>query len=279
MHTPIIKNILTSIQKVLDIKNTLLDLTFGYGNLSIPFIEKGYNVIGVDADFNVLSTVDELSIKYSNFTFYLDNFFHFIHSKNFKLLKPDGVIIDCGLSDHQINNAFSYRNNKDLKFKIGGNSIKTKALIKNKNSTKMLKILNQYGSGKISLNTVKNIVKSNVKSNYDLFKSIKFDINLAKTIFYALFNYENDYINKISNAIVTIITSNVNVKIMIFCFNSLEVSIVKNLQKHFNISYKKIEYLEYTKDVFVETYVLQKNTDIPDGNYLDEHYINLDYEQ
>ena len=256
-HKPILLN---EVIEGLDIKSdgVYLDLTLGRAGHSKEILKRlSLNglLIGIDQDEEAISysrvELSKISNRYkivkSNFS-YIKNI---LSDLNISTL--DGALFDLGVSSPQFDEdyrGFSYRFNNKLDMRMDLSSSLTAYDVVNTYSFKeLLRVFKEYGEDKYSYNIAKNIVKERdikpIVTTFDLVDIIKRSKPLkelnkvghpAKQIFQAIRIEVNNELNVLKKALEDVINSlNINGRVCVITFHSLEDRIVKNLFKKYSV--------------------------------------------
>ncbi len=251
-----------SFLKPQDEKN-YLDGTFGQGGHSKEILSKANcNVFAIDRDSESYSFAKKLENEFpNNFSFKSARFSEINRIiKSHRVQKFDGLILDLGVSNTQLNNperGFSFSSDGPLDMRMDRkSSLFTAEKIINEFSEKQLSdIFFYYGdernSRKIASSIVKQRKKRMIKTTFALSEIIKKINNYDKKhpatrVFQSLRIFVNDelreldlFLNHIRNILKT------EARIVILSFHSLEDRIVKNFfKKNSNIKKKIVDQKE-----------------------------------
>ena len=151
----------------LDIKSNgiYLDCTLGGGGHSREILLNGGKLIGIDKDKDAIMAADSaLKATYGNYTLINDDF-----KKDIEILdklnidKIDGVLMDLGVSSHQINSAergFSYMADAVLDMRMNQEQTLSAYQVVNEYPyEKLAKIIWEYGEDKLSRKIASRIVE------------------------------------------------------------------------------------------------------------------------
>jgi 16S rRNA (cytosine1402-N4)-methyltransferase len=227
-----------------------VDCTVGGGGHSFALLSKMpcIRLFCIDQDEDAIRYAKKRLHEYqSQTTFIMDNF------KNLKTIlalhkinKVDGIIMDIGVSNHQIQNSnrgFSYTQDGPLDMRMD-RAMPTNAydIINNYSEENLIKIFYEYGQESNSKRIVKNILKKRenetIKTTAELAEIVnqsvsgidRKDITKIKArIFQALrieINAELDVLNIGLQDAITLL--NVGARILIISWHSLEDKIVKD---------------------------------------------------
>ena len=256
-HKPILLN---EVIEGLDIKSdgVYLDLTLGRAGHSKEILKRlSLNglLIGIDQDEEAISysrvELSKISNRYKIVKSNFSNIKNILSDLNISTL--DGALFDLGVSSPQFDEdyrGFSYRFNNKLDMRMDLSSSLTAYDVVNTYSFKeLLRVFKEYGEDKYSYNIAKNIVKERdikpIVTTFDLVDIIKRSKPLkelnkaghpAKQIFQAIRIEVNNELNVLKKALEDVINSlNVDGRVCVITFHSLEDRIVKNLFKKYSV--------------------------------------------
>ena len=256
-HKPILLN---EVIEGLDIKSNgvYLDLTLGRAGHSKEILKRlSLNglLIGIDQDEEAISysrvELSKISNRYKIVKSNFSNIKNIMSDLNISTL--DGALFDLGVSSPQFDEdyrGFSYRFNNKLDMRMDLSSSLTAYDVVNTYSFKeLLRVFKEYGEDKYSYNIAKNIVKERdikpIVTTFDLVDIIKRSKPLkelnkvghpAKQIFQAIRIEVNNELNVLKKALEDVINSlNINGRVCVITFHSLEDRIVKNLFKKYSV--------------------------------------------
>ena len=256
-HKPILLN---EVIEGLDIKSdgVYLDLTLGRAGHSKEILKRlSLNglLIGIDQDEEAISysrvELSKISNRYKIVKSNFSNIKNILSDLNISTL--DGALFDLGVSSPQFDEdyrGFSYRFNNKLDMRMDLSSSLTAYDVVNTYSFKeLLRVFKEYGEDKFSYNIAKNIVKERdikpIVTTFDLVDIIKRSKPLkelnkvghpAKQIFQAIRIEVNNELNVLKKALEDVINSlNINGRVCVITFHSLEDRIVKNLFKKYSV--------------------------------------------
>ena len=256
-HKPILLN---EVIEGLDIKSdgVYLDLTLGRAGHSKEILKRlSLNglLIGIDQDEEAISysrvELSKISNRYKIVKSNFSNIKNILSDLNISTL--DGALFDLGVSSPQFDEdyrGFSYRFNNKLDMRMDLSSSLTAYDVVNTYSFKeLLRAFKEYGEDKYSYNIAKNIVKERdikpIVTTFDLVDIIKRSKPLkelnkaghpAKQIFQAIRIEVNNELNVLKKALEDVINSlNINGRVCVITFHSLEDRIVKNLFKKYSV--------------------------------------------
>ena len=256
-HKPILLN---EVIEGLDIKSdgVYLDLTLGRAGHSKEILKRlSLNglLIGIDQDEEAISysrvELSKISNRHKIVKSNFSNIKNILSDLNISTL--DGALFDLGVSSPQFDEdyrGFSYRFNNKLDMRMDLSSSLTAYDVVNTYSFKeLLRVFKEYGEDKYSYNIAKNIVKERdikpIVTTFDLVDIIKRSKPLkelnkvghpAKQIFQAIRIEVNNELNVLKKALEDVINSlNINGRVCVITFHSLEDRIVKNLFKKYSV--------------------------------------------
>lgn len=256
-HKPILLN---EVIEGLDIKSdgVYLDLTLGRAGHSKEILKRlSLNglLIGIDQDEEAISysrvELSKISNRYKIVKSNFSNIKNILSDLNISTL--DGALFDLGVSSPQFDEdyrGFSYRFNNKLDMRMDlSSSLTAYDVVNNYSFKELLRVFKEYGEDKYSYNIAKNIVKERdikpIVTTFDLVDIIKRSKPLkelnkaghpAKQIFQAIRIEVNNELNVLKKALEDVINSlNINGRVCVITFHSLEDRIVKNLFKKYSV--------------------------------------------
>ena len=235
-----------------------LDLTIGRAGHSqeiLKRLNKNGLLIGFDQDEEAITYSNEVLGKIGqNYKIIKSNFVNvLIELKKLDVNKIDGALFDLGVSSPMFDEdyrGFSYRFNSMLDMRMDQNSSLTAEYIVNNYSFEELyRVFKEYGEDRYSYNIAKNIIKirkneriTTTEQLVEIIKNSKPKKELsiighpAKQIFQALRIEVNDELNVLEKALEDVIKIlNINGRICVITFQSLEDKIVKKIFKKYSV--------------------------------------------
>ena len=256
-HFPVLLNELISIISPL-YGGTFIDCTFGQGGYSEKILENNKNnIIALDRDKDVLTSVSKLKTKFKNrFQFYNIKFSELDKIK-IKDNKLKGIIFDLGYSFNQIKNSqkgLSFTDRGKLNMKMGINDFSANDIISNMEEKNLTKVFKVFGDERYSKKIAKEIVKKRNEKNIkteDLVQIIdnvkkyqKTKIHNSTKVFQALRILVNKEISELINALVNSFNLiPIGGIIAVVTFHSIEDKIVKFFFKHYSEQRNSSRYL------------------------------------
>ena len=251
MHYSVMLN---EVIESLNLKDTgiYVDATLGYAGHAgeiLKRVKRGF-LFAFDQDINAINySQGKLASIGSNFKIIKSNFCNMKE----ELLKletemVDGILFDLGVSSPQLDEAergFSYHKNAKLDMRMDlDNPLTAFKVVNEYDEKKLAKIIFEYGEEPYARSIAKNIVKERknkpINTTFELVEIIKksmpikktLDKNPARRTFQAIrieVNHELDILEtSLKNALSLL---NINGRIAVITFHSLEDRIVKNLFK------------------------------------------------
>ncbi|HPG91866.1 MAG TPA: 16S rRNA (cytosine(1402)-N(4))-methyltransferase RsmH [Clostridia bacterium] len=251
-HIPVMLN---ECIEALEIKpdGIYVDCTLGGGGHSLEILKRLKNgrLIGIDKDGEALSHCEKKFSEYlDKVTFIRDDF------KNIKNILSrlningvDGILADYGVSSRQLddqNRGFSYIKSAKLDMRMDTSQELTAWKVVNEYSEqKLFEIIRDYGEDRFAKNIAKNIAIARTSKTIDtttelaeiVDKSIPYAVKKtgghpAKRTFQAIRIEVNGELSGLKESVEAMIESlNINGKLSIITFHSLEDKIVKNVFK------------------------------------------------
>ena len=213
-----------------------VDCTLGRAGHSKEILKRlnGGRLIGFDQDDEAIEfSRNELSKISDKFTIISDNFRNFKNDLNSLEIKSiDGVLFDLGVSSPQFDEdyrGFSYNKNATLDMRMNQNSkLTAKDIVNNYSLDELCRVFREYGEEKYSYSIAKNIGKPK--------KELLSAGHPAKQVFQALRIEVNDELNALKEALISAIEMlNVNGRVVVITFQSLEDRIVKNIFRDYSV--------------------------------------------
>jgi len=256
VHIPVLLN---EVIDGLNIKSSgiYVDLTLGRAGHSYEILTRLTNglLIGIDQDSEAIAySKEKLSKLNKNFKVIKGNFRNIDNLlKEININSIDGALFDLGVSSPQFDEdyrGFSYRLNERLDMRMDlNNTLNAHYIVNNCSLEKLVKIFKEYGEEKYSYSIAKNIIsyrsKKEIETTQDLVNIIKMSKpskelakkgHPAKQVFQALRIEVNDELNALSIGLEkTIKLLNIDGRIAVITFQSLEDRIVKNIFKKYSI--------------------------------------------
>ena len=236
---------------------TYVDLTLGRAGHSKEILKRIPNgkLYSFDKDEDAIKQSEEVLSKVGKNYKIIRSDFRFFRNELEKLgvSSVDGILVDLGVSSPQFDDeerGFSYRGDAILDMRMDRRQeLNAKYIVNNYSFEKLLKLFKEYGEDKYSYNIAKNIVKERdikpIVTTFDLVDIIKRSKPLkelnkvghpAKQIFQAIRIEVNNELNVLKKALEDVINSlNINGRVCVITFHSLEDRIVKNLFKKYSV--------------------------------------------
>lgn len=247
------------LDEVIDMLNitegTYVDCTFGMGGYSKEILlKKNTEVIAFDQDPDLVEYAKSVKDQYgTRFSFFRENF---VNLNRFIEKKVNGIVFDLGVSTFQLmrgERGFSFSKDGPLDMRMSKSGLTAKDLINKANEKQIAEIINKYGEEKKALVIAKKIKKyGEVTTTKELAEIIYSSvgrkkigkIDRATKVFQAIriwVNNELDCLRRGLHEATKLL--NINGRIVVITFHSLEDSIIKNFFKSHTI--KKISRSKY----------------------------------
>lgn len=243
-HVPVLLN---EVLAGLNLKNnsTYVDGTLGGAGHSTKILEAGDNIklIAFDRDSEAINySKAKLERFNSRVTFVNQNYKTIVEYLNNLNIKVDGVLLDLGVSSHQLDETkrgFSYKQDSPLDMRMSQSDKLTAEIIVNEYSKEQLaNIIYNYGEERLSRQIADEIIKSRpLKTTYELKEAVlrcanRFNRKEAQScvqrVFQAIRIEVNDELTGLYDLIVSLPSVvNKGGRIAIISFHSLEDRIVK----------------------------------------------------
>ena len=231
-----------------------VDCTLGGAGHSLEIAKRlssNGTLICIDKDIEAINASKQrLQGQQPNIIFVNDDF------KNFQNIisqcgyeKVDGVLIDLGVSSYQIDNGergFSYRFDAPLDMRMNkSQSLSADTVVNEYSYEEIVKILFEYGEESFAKSIARNIIKERetkrIETTLQLVKIIEKSVpakvlhkggSVAKKTFQAIrieVNGELEDLDRVLNQMIN--SLNINGRLVVLTFHSLEDRIVKNVFK------------------------------------------------
>jgi len=274
-YSVMLKEVLESLN--LKDTGTYVDCTLGYaGHTSeiLKRIKRGF-IFAFDQDINAINySQEKLSKIGSNFLIIKSNFLY-MKDELLKrgVLKVDGILFDLGVSSPQLDTkerGFSYKLDSKLDMRMDlDNKLSAYEVVNNYTESELARILFTFGEEKYARSIAKNIVKERekkkIETTLELVNIVKrsmpvkktLDKNPARKTFQAIrieVNHELDILDtSIRNALDML---DLNGRLAVITFHSLEDRIVKNIFKEVTSVDKIVAGLPEIPDMYKPKYRL-----------------------
>ncbi len=227
-----------------------VDLTLGRAGHSSEILKRlnGGMLIAFDKDQTAIeesrAKLDKFGKKYCIFHEDFRTFKEVL--KEHDITKVDGIIADLGVSSPQFDDderGFSYKGNARLDMRMDERqTLSAYEVINSYSLEKLIRVFKEYGEEKYAYSIAKNIVKERpIETTLELVEIIKKSKPMkelekkghpAKQVFQALRIEVNDELNALKEMLTKALdVVDINGRIVIITFHSLEDRIVKNIFK------------------------------------------------
>ena len=254
-----------------------VDCTLGYAGHSseiLKRVRRGY-LFAIDQDKDAIEfSRKKLSGIGSNFTIIDSNFYNLKEElKKEKVVYVDGFLFDLGVSSVQLDQAdrgFSYHSDARLDMRMNkDSSFSAWDVVNTYSEEKLTDIFFRYGEEKYSKSIARNIVKNRANKTIDTTLELvsiisnsvpmkaKREKHPARRIFQAIrieVNHELDILEDSLKDALSML--NVNGRVAVITFHSLEDRIVKNLFKEYTMVDKKLQGMPNIPDEYLPNYRL-----------------------
>ena len=274
-HFPVMVNEAISFLKP-ENEKTYLDCTFGQGGYSKMILENSKcNIIAIDRDQDSEIYAREMKDKFkSRFIFNIDRFSNIdLLMKKYKIKNMDGMILDLGVSNTQLNNpdrgfSFSKEGPLDMRMDNISNKLTAEIIVNEYQENELSDIFFYYGEEKNSKRIAREIINYRKKKKIDstkilseIIKKISYDKfkHPATRVFQALrifINEELDELESILELSKTIL--NKESRIVVVSFHSLEDRIVKNFFRKNKVKENKLSQDSYSSNEFCFKIITKK---------------------
>lgn len=254
-----------------------VDATLGFAGHSseiLKRIQKGY-LFAFDQDIDACQTSNlKLSKVGNNFKIINDNFVNIkkrLEENNIHYV--DGILYDLGVSSPQLDIAsrgFSYHNEARLDMRMNQNSsLSAYEVVNNYSEKELIDIFYKYGEEKYAKKIASNIVKyrenKEIVTTLELVDIIKSSIPFkamreshpARKVFQAIRIEVNDELNVLKTSLEDAIKLlNINGRICVITFHSLEDRIVKEIFNKYTKVNQELNNLPFIPEEYLPNYKL-----------------------
>lgn len=254
-----------------------VDCTLGYAGHSseiLKRIRRGY-LFAFDQDSTAIKASDQKLKKIGdNYQIINDNFSNIkkdLIEKNIE--NVDGILFDLGVSSPQLDETergFSYHNDAKLDMRMNQNqSLSAYTVVNTYDEKELSRIFFEYGEEKYARSIAKKIVKyretKDIETTLELVEIIKSgmpekakrDKHPARKVFQAIRIEVNDELNVLKKALRdSLDLLNINGRISVITFHSLEDRIVKNIFKEVTEVDKKVKGMPNIPDEYLPDFKL-----------------------
>jgi 16S rRNA (cytosine1402-N4)-methyltransferase len=232
----------------LQIGRWYIDGTFGAGGHTKALLERGVNVLAIDQDINVQSTVNDFKALYGErFKFAKGNFRSLdTLAREAGLESVSGILLDIGVSSMQIDNAergFAFRQDGPLDMRMSDEGDSAADIINSLEQEEIAAIIYKYGEERHSRRIARAIVEQReqqaIKTTNELVEIIQRAYpggyrqdHPARRTFQALRIYVNDELGALEDALKSsekILAE--GGRLVVLSYHSLEDRIVKQAFK------------------------------------------------
>ena len=228
-----------------------IDATLGRAGHSKEILKrlKSGLLVGIDQDDEALSYSKSLLTEVSNNFQLIKGNFRDLDKivKNLSLERVDGILFDLGVSSPQFDEdyrGFSYRYNNKLDMRMNqSSSLTAKIVVNTYSKSDLIRVFKEYGEEKYANSIASNIVKyrnnKEIETTFELvdiikkskpMKELKKAGHPAKQVFQAIRIEVNDELNALKEGLNKALdVLNINGRVAVISFHSLEDKIVKNI--------------------------------------------------
>ena len=245
-----------------------VDCTLGFGGHSseiLKRLKKGLLIAIDQDDMAIKASKERLSKISDNYEIIKCNFVRMKEELLKRgISKVDGILFDLGVSSPQLDideRGFSYHHDAKLDMRMDqSKEFSAYDVVNTYDYDKLVKIFREYGEEKYAISIAKQIIKYRenkpIETTLELVDIIKSgmpykamrDSHPARKVFQAIRIEVNDELNVLEKALEDAISLlNVNGRICVITFHSLEDRIVKNIFRKYHLSSKTFYYITITK--------------------------------
>ena len=268
-----------------------VDATLGFGGHSLEIlkrIKKGF-LFAFDQDKEAISYSTERLKDYHNFKIIKSNFANMQEClKEENVNKVDGILFDIGVSSMQLDEdyrGFSYHNDAPLDMRMDTDKdFSAYNLVNEYDYDNLVRVLRDYGEEKYATSIARNIIKSReqkkIETTLELVDIIKRSMPLreqrdghpARKTFQAIRIEVNHELEVLESALIQALELiNVNGRVAVITFHSLEDRIVKNIFKKYSEVDSKFAKLPYVPEEYLPKYRLVGKSITPSNEELEEN--------
>lgn len=247
----------------LNLKETsvIVDCTLGYGGHSseiLKLINNGHLYCFDQDEEAIKYSQERLSKINNNFTIIKSNFVNLKEKLNeLSIDSVDGILFDLGVSSPQLDNSnrgFSFHNDAKLDMRMDkGNALTAKDVVNKYDYQDLVRIFKDYGEEKYASSIARGIIKyrekKEINTTLELVDIIKNNVPMkysrekhpARKVFQAIrieVNNELEVFEKALEQALELI--NINGRVCVITFHSLEDKICKNIFKKYSIVSKEL---------------------------------------
>ena len=255
----------------LDDKSTIVDCTLGYGGHSSGILER------IKRGFLFAFDQDNEAIKYSkerlnkignNFEIIEANFMDLKKELDKRNKKIDGILYDLGVSSPQLDideRGFSFHNDARLDMRMNqNNKLSAYEVVNEYSYEKLTEIFYRYGEEKYASSIAKGIIKSRpINTTLELVEVIKGNVpekykrdkHPARKVFQAIRIEVNNELEVFEKSLLQALELlNINGRICVITFHSLEDRICKQIFKEYSSIDKNLSKLPIIPDNLLPKY-------------------------
>lgn len=257
-----------------------VDATLGYAGHSkeiLKRIKRGY-LFAIDQDINAINYSKDVLKKIGrNFTIIKANFSDLkLELSKLNIEYVDGILFDLGVSSVQLDDkkrGFSYHNDNRLDMRMDTEQkFSAYEVVNNYSEAKLRDIFYKYGEEKYSANIAKNIVKYRIKKDIETTLELvdiisnsvpakaKREHHPARKVFQAIRIEVNKELEILEDSLRDALSMlNINGRLAVITFHSLEDRIVKNLFKELTEIDKKVKGMPNIPEEYLPNFRLVNN--------------------
>lgn len=270
-----------------------IDATLGFAGHSkeiLKRIPQGHLYAFDQDDFAIEKSNETLKEISSNYTIIRSNFSNMKKElEKIGITKIDGILFDLGVSSAQLDideRGFSYHKDAPLDMRMDTNNpISAYNIVNEYSKEDLTRILKEYGEEKYAHNIATNITKQRkikpIKTTLELVDIIKKSIPMkasrdkhpAKKTFQAIRIEVNNELEVLKQALDQALELlNINGRLCIISFHSLEDKIVKNKFQEVTSIPKEINNLPYIPEEYLPKYKIISKGITPSKKELEENH-------
>ncbi len=269
-----------------------VDCTLGFGGHSseiLKRLKKGLLIAIDQDDMAIKASKERLSKISDNYEIIKCNFVRMKEELLKRgISKVDGILFDLGVSSPQLDideRGFSYHHDAKLDMRMDqSKEFSAYDVINTYNYNRLVKIFREYGEEKYATSIAKQIIKYRenkpIETTLELVDIIKSgmpykamrDSHPARKVFQAIRIEVNDELNVLERALEDAISLlNVNGRICVITFHSLEDRIVKNIFRKYSEVPNEIKKLPFVPEEYQPVLKIISKGTVPSKKELEEN--------
>ena len=256
--------------------SVIVDCTLGYGGHSSEVLKKIKNghLYSFDQDKDAIEySTKRLDSIGSNYTIIKSNFVNIKEKLNeLNILGVDGILYDLGVSSPQLDEGdrgFSFHKDAKLDMRMDqSQSLSAYNVVNEYSYDSLVNIFREYGEEKFAPSIAKNIINNRpINTTLELVDVIRNSVpakysrekHPARKIFQAIRIEVNDELNVFEKSLKDALDLlNINGRICVITFHSLEDKICKNIFKEYTVIPNELKNMPIIPEEYLPNYKLVK---------------------